>query len=304
MYRQRIINNIGYRCLNCSGNLAKVENAYVCRKCGESYSSYVVEGIEIIDFRKLSSSPCQCNRDGETRHTIDLATQFIEIRVKQLQKQSDVPLPLKAKTILRTCGTDNLILDIGCADAPYGQMLSTDNYLYGMDQCPQRLFDSAENALCKGYKAILIGDCTSIPFQNANIDVIIATEVIEHITETRKCLREMKRVLKRGGKAIISVPNLVSIYNRISILFGSGLGLAPWKLISEKTIYDKWTSIRYPEQSLHVRFFTFDSLQKLLCEEGFNIVEMTGIDHIFEKIHLNNIFIKFCEDILVVAESV
>ena len=103
---------------------------------------------------------------------------------------------------------------------------------------------------------------------------------------------------------VVSVPNLVSIYNRISILFGSGKGLAPWKLIYGGTIYDRWTSIRYPEQSLHVRFFTFDSLRKLLFEEGFRVVERIGIDPIFEKIHLNNVLTRFCEDILVMAESI
>lgn len=293
-----------YRCLQCSEKLTKTENAYVCVKCGERYDRYIMEGIEIVDFKKLASSLCQCNRDGETKHTIDLATLAKKIQIKKSQKEYNIPMSLKAKTILRICETGNLILDIGCAEGPYAQILSNDNELYGIDQCPQRLFDNTANALSKYYKAILIGDCTFMPFHNGNMDVIIATEVIEHITETRKCLREMRRVLKQGGKAIISVPNLVSIYNRVSILFGIGLGLAPWKLISEKTIYDRWTSIRYPEQSLHVRFFTFDSLQKLLREEGFKIIEMAGIDPILEKIRLNNIFMKFCDDLLVVAESV
>ena len=302
MYGQRTI-DVVYRCLQCSNELAKAENTYVCVKCRENYNRYYIEGTEIIDFKKLSSLHCQCNRDGETKHVIDLATQLKEVKVKKLEKQYSVSLTSKEKAILRICGTGNLILDIGCAEGPYGRVLSSNNVLYGMDQCPQRLFDSAENALSKGYKAILIGDCTSMPFQNENVDVIIATEIIEHVTETRKCLREMKRVLKRGGRVIISVPNLVSIYNRISILLGSGIGLAPWKFLHEKTIYDKWASIRYPEQSLHVRFFTFDSLQKLLCEEGFKIIEMTGIDRILEKTRLNNIFMRFYEDILVVAES-
>ncbi len=293
-----------FRCLQCSEKLTKAENAHVCIKCGERYDRYLIEGIEIVDFKKLASTPCQCNRDGETRHTIDLAALTKKVRIKKLQKEDAIPTSLKAKTILRTCGTGNLILDIGCAEGPYAQILSRDNELYGIDQCPQRLFDNTENALSEYYKTILIGDCTCMPFHNGVMDVIIATEVIEHVTETRKCLREMKRVLKQGGKTIISVPNLVSIYNRISILFGSGLGLAPWKLINEKTMYDRWTSIRYPEQSLHVRFFTFDSLQKLLREEGFKITEMAGIDPILEKIRLNNIFMKFCDDLLVVAESV
>lgn len=303
MERQHI--DVGYRCLQCGNGLTKTESALICTKCKESYDRFIKGGIEIIDFKKLSSLLCQCNRDGETKHVIDLATQLKELKVKKLEMQENSFLSLKTKTILRICGKNNTILDIGCAEGPYSQFLSNNNDLYGMDQCPQRLFlENTENALCKGYKAILIGDCTLIPFQNSNLDVIIATEVIEHITETRKCLKEIKRVLKHGGKVIISVPNLVSIYNRISILLGSGLGLAPWKFLHEKTIYDRWTSIRYPEQSLHVRFFTFDSLRNLLHEEGFKIVESVGIDPILEKFHLNNLLMKFCEDLLVVAESV
>ncbi len=51
----------------------------------------------------------------------------------------------------------------------------------------------------------------------------------------------------------------------------------PWR---EGGITDKqcsFLSIRYPEQPLHVRFFTFESLRKFLQQCGFRVEKEAGI---------------------------
>jgi predicted SAM-dependent methyltransferase len=49
-------------------------------------------------------------------------------------------------------------------------------------------------------------DTTAIPVHSNTFDAIICIHVLEHVQEDRKAIRELFRVLKPGGWAIISVP--------------------------------------------------------------------------------------------------
>ena len=59
-----------------------------------------------------------------------------------------------------------------------------------------------------------------IPEFGIQFDVIFAGEVMEHLYDDRKFIRECRNILKPGGILIITVPNLVSLLNRFSMLFG------------------------------------------------------------------------------------
>jgi SAM-dependent methyltransferase len=50
------------------------------------------------------------------------------------------------------------------------------------------------------------GDATLLPFATASFDIVIASEVIEHIPQDEAALAEFHRVLKPGGRLAVSVP--------------------------------------------------------------------------------------------------
>src|SRR5580765_6392874 len=50
-------------------------------------------------------------------------------------------------------------------------------------------------------------DVRTLPFRDASFDAIYSMGTIEHFDETEQAVREMARVLKPGGRAIIGVPN-------------------------------------------------------------------------------------------------
>lgn len=50
-------------------------------------------------------------------------------------------------------------------------------------------------------------DAAAIPFQDGQFDALFAGEVIEHVTDVERTLREWRRVLRPGGVAIITTPN-------------------------------------------------------------------------------------------------
>ena len=87
--------------------------------------------------------------------------------------------------------------------------------------------DSEEKSIefCRDYykdNRYFVGDLYYIPFPNESFDAITLREVIEHIKEPEKAIKEMKRVLKKEGRVILTTPNYSSpllflienIYNR------------------------------------------------------------------------------------------
>ncbi|MCX7982336.1 MAG: class I SAM-dependent methyltransferase [Syntrophales bacterium] len=59
----------------------------------------------------------------------------------------------------------------------------------------------------KGGNWLLIkGDVTNLPFKDEVFDAVICSEVLEHICDSTKAIRELVRVLKPGGPLAVSVP--------------------------------------------------------------------------------------------------
>jgi ubiquinone/menaquinone biosynthesis C-methylase UbiE len=95
--------------------------------------------------------------------------------------------------------------------------------------CRQRLNMHKLNA------DILCADGYQMPFNKEQFDVVICTEVLEHVKDRKTMIREMSRVLKKGGLLYLSFPNLLSLRNLFSDphykLFGvtfMPLSLAAW----------------------------------------------------------------------------
>ena len=62
--------------------------------------------------------------------------------------------------------------------------------------------------ISKTFKGHFIqADAHFLPFRNEAFDTVVCYEVIEHVDSPRKVLKEIARVLKKGGRAIISTPN-------------------------------------------------------------------------------------------------
>ena len=54
----------------------------------------------------------------------------------------------------------------------------------------------------------------TFPFDDASFDVVMAVEILEHLENPRSFLRELARVLKPEGRAVVSTPNLTSVLSR------------------------------------------------------------------------------------------
>lgn len=87
-------------------------------------------------------------------------------------------------------------------------------------------------------------------------DVIVAADVIEHLSRPDEVLRDMRKVLRPGGRVLLSVPNFAHWYPRMRVaagLFG----------------YDR----RGILDETHLRFFTRATLRRFVRASGFDIVD-------------------------------
>jgi SAM-dependent methyltransferase len=58
----------------------------------------------------------------------------------------------------------------------------------------------------KGLGPVRRGDVCGMPFADQSFDLLLATDIIEHVDDDAKGLHEIARVLRAGGKALITVP--------------------------------------------------------------------------------------------------
>lgn len=110
-----------------------------------------------------------------------------------------------------------------------------------------------------GFDAQLVDiEWQEFPCRAGSADLVTINQVLEHITNIRNVYAAMNRVLKIGGYAIIGVPNLASLHNRIGLLFGR-----------------QPTCIAVPGP--HLRGFTLDAVKQMIDTwGGFEIVEVRG----------------------------
>lgn len=133
------------------------------------------------------------------------------------------------------------LLELGCGEGRGVELLAplADTYI-GIDK-----IESVIDSLEKKYPdyEFMSGVFPPFPFEDDSFDTIVTFQVIEHVKNDEGFIKEIYRVLKPGGKALITTPNIKMTLSR-----------NPW----------------------HEREYTGDELTQL-CKKYFQNVEMKGI---------------------------
>lgn len=199
------------------------------------------------------------------------------------------------KTIKCIGDAKGKMLDVGCGNGEFTALFeSPERELYGVDLVE----NNVKLAIKKGINAKKCDlNNEKLPFKDKEFDILLCSEVIEHIFDTERFAGELKRVLKDGGALIISVPNVACWYNRGVLL----LGKLPFYIESGST--KSFGTLFNGEPMGHVKAFTKKSLIELLEYTGFKIEEVKGSkinlsSHCTKKRHFagNGIF-KFFEHV-------
>ncbi len=100
------------------------------------------------------------------------------------------------------------ILDIGCGTGATMDHLKRYGEVQGIDLSLIPLSFSRR----RGHDRVLCASATELPFPGDSFDLVTALDVIEHLDDDVKGLREICRVLKPGAPAIIFVPAFQSLW--------------------------------------------------------------------------------------------
>jgi SAM-dependent methyltransferase len=144
-----------------------------------------------------------------------------------------------------SCLPDNVrLLDVGAGELRNRSFCAHVDYV-SQDFCQYQGQGNGlalQSGLWDTSKIDIISDITAIPAPDASFDVVLCTEVLEHVPDPLAAMREMCRLLKPGGHLILTVP------------FCSLTHFAPFHFSTGFSTY--W-------------------FERHLSELGFNIVEVT-----------------------------
>ena len=102
------------------------------------------------------------------------------------------------------------VLDIGTSTGTNLRLLDEFHFkdVMGMDASTRAVKFCKD----KGHDAVLVADAKNIPYVDGTFDLIIATDIIEHIDDDKAALHEIRRLLKADGTAILTVPAFMSLW--------------------------------------------------------------------------------------------
>lgn len=164
------------------------------------------------------------------------------------------------------------ILDLGCGAGQWYEFFEGKKVFYfGLD-FSEKLIEIAKKRYPKAN--FLIGDATKLPFENEFFDKVYSIALFHHIPSKELrllVLKEIKRVLKKNGFLILTVWNLWKNWKTRKLIFKFAI-----LKILKKTELDfgdilmDWKGIK----NFYFHCFTKKELKKLVCQSGFDIIEM------------------------------
>jgi SAM-dependent methyltransferase len=119
-----------------------------------------------------------------------------------------------------------LILDIGCGTGATAAALTRFGRVVGLDFSPLALRACSQRGLAE----LLRSGAESIPLASECADLIVATDILEHIENDVAALREFHRVLKPGGHAVITVPAYQFLWSEHDVALMHKRRYVSWQL--------------------------------------------------------------------------
>ncbi|HEY3419533.1 MAG TPA: class I SAM-dependent methyltransferase [Methanomassiliicoccales archaeon] len=184
---------------------------------------------------------------------------FEKVDVKNRKERSDIVIENIIQGFVKKSSVHQFkMLDVGCGG---GQLLENfcrkDNIeVHGIDISQEALRVSKN----KGYCSVECDlEADNMPYPDSFFDVVVMNDLIEHIINPDRMLREARRVIKPEGSIIVCTPN---VSHPVSWAMQIVLDLPPMQ------------SARY--KSVHVRDFTLRILNKTLELNGLSVSKAQG----------------------------
>jgi SAM-dependent methyltransferase len=174
----------------------------------------------------------------------------------------------------------NKVLHVGCggfSNAAIPVAYEKAGFLnYGVDVVRSYVEEFLENGTAH------LANALSLPFAGESFDIVNYTDILEHLFDPLRGLREAHRVLKNGGFLILDTPNRghYKPWNPLSLLrYGAGIVFPP--VMPPRTITCEWNGEVY----FHTEFSRRELVELFTCA-GFALERMSPED-LGERVPLN-----------------
>ena len=141
------------------------------------------------------------------------------------------------------------VLDIGCSTGGLGDLIKGANVEYTGVEPFENDFNSA---IAKGYAVYNYSAEEVFEKIQQSFDCVVYADVLEHLVDPKKVLRDSRGLLNKKGIVIVSIPNVGHWSVRLSLLLGR------WNY-TNRGILDR----------THLRFFTKKTFSELVRNSGY-----------------------------------
>ena len=233
--------------------------AQKCSKCGSSLKEVVVDLEHNLKLHFLICKNCKYLRKWAIDRIEEKLKSGVDWKERWLREHLDRYLvtlkliPFSSKKLT--------ILDVGAYPGYLTRMIKQ---LFGYETYSLDSSDVISSANFQDYTAamqqsgIIVKDCNvdenSFPFANETFDMVLFTEVVEHLHKPEYALTEINRVLRTKGQLIFSTVNFLKASNRVKDM------------------------IRKPTTYHGVKEYTIKELKELLTDTKFVIKKVIFSD--------------------------
>jgi SAM-dependent methyltransferase len=191
-----------------------------------------------------------------------------------LPTEADMGFRRRVETIVEWVDETGPVRILDCGSG-YGFVLRilrdlTNAQIVGIEYEEERVCETREALGDDPRVSVMQGDAMNLPFDDASFDYVVCSEVLEHLPDDAAAAREIFRVLKPGGTAIITVPHTDYPFNWDPINWT--LQRTTGKHLGGRR---PWSGIWYDHQRLYSR----TSLTTLMMVAGFDVEETRGLTH-------------------------
>lgn len=138
------------------------------------------------------------------------------------------------------------------------------------DMCDLVGIDIDAAAVAEYHGPVVLGSLDRAPFGDELFDVILCEYVIEHLTQPEFALREMRRLLRRGGSLLLLTPNLFSYKSLVAhttpFWFHTWAGRIRYGSGHETDMYPT-----------HYRCNTYRALRQAAIDTGFSVASVAFV---------------------------
>ena len=188
----------------------------------------------------------------------------------------------RLESVVRMVGADAgpALLDIGCGSGWLARQCSQHGARVTASDLAPRGVAGARSRFPDA-ASFIVADAYHMPMRSESFDAIILSEVLEHLEEVESALSEVRRLLRPGGRAVVTVPFRETIVNHLCIhcnhntpanahihsfdkgllkrLEASGLSVRATRLLNNKLL----ELIGFPHRSRHWPYWCWQGLDWL-----------------------------------------